>query len=275
MRASVYVLFLMLLLSFEFDGSASERDDSLRITAGISFKFQGDFAQAERRRVKNMLYAMGYNAQKTLGEFPFPLNFYCRKQEMSQPLGGCLARFDGPRRGVHLGMDLNYSDQQFRESWKIYHEISHLHLPFLEKPSKWFYEGFATYMSRQIMKDMGLFTEESLDEVNRGRFDEIRPDFDREGTFFEVVKYHQENWNFSAFYWGGCTFFYRANRALVAKYDTNLNEIVKEYQKSEREDDSSVMDILRSWDRILGKALFTSLMRKYRTQSARKVMNDV
>ena len=255
--------------------SLASKKDSLRIVKDISISWESKFSAEEKSRVERILYSLGYHAQASLGKLPFPLKFYCRQKEMSQPLGGCVAKFGGPKRGVQVGFDMRYTDEQFIESWKIHHEISHLHLPWLEKKHEWFYEGFATYMSRQIMLDMGLFTKESLDKLNRKRIDEIRDSFDRDGTFLEVVTYHQDQWNFSEYYWGGSTYFYRANRALEKKYDTNLKEIISKYQQRGRQTDKTLNDVLRSWDNILGKKLFTSLMHKYKTESARQVMADV
>jgi len=130
-------------------------------------------------------------------------------------------------------------------------------------------------MSREIMLDMGMYTEESLEAFYQKTFGQIRDDFDSHDTFYDVVVDHQERGHFTQYYRGGATFFYRANRALEKKYDTDLCEIVKEYQKEERLDDKRIIDVIHSWDNILGAKLFSSLMRKYRNGSARVVMGAV
>ena len=44
---------------------------------------------------------------------------------------------------VKLQVDANASLQELVDDWTLYHELSHLYLPYLDTPSFWLNEGFA------------------------------------------------------------------------------------------------------------------------------------
>jgi hypothetical protein len=276
LKGGFILLLFTVLMGFSARAVGDETQlDSVQIVKDVEFVWKTSFTQKEKDRIENLLYSCAYQAQKSLGKYPFKLRFFCTKRNMNGPLGGCRAKFSGPEKGVHLGIDPRYSDSEFMRDWRTHHEISHLALPALGKRNRWFFEGFATYCSRQIMAEANLLSYAEVDSINKARVDAIREDFDQKGTFLEVIIYHQEHWNFSAYYWGGATYFLRADRILKKRYDTSMMEVLREYQLKERNDDRVLLDVIHSWDAIIGDAMFSRLMKEYRTVSAKTVMSRV
>lgn len=265
------IFSIVLLLLMPLGGIT--QNDSLKIVQDVEFIWQDDFNPKEQAKAKKWLYSVAVSTQKLLGKYPFPLRFFIRKREQSYgPLVGCHAKFAADVRGVYLGIDLRYPEEDFMKSWKTPHEISHLALPALGRQNAWFFEGFATFMSRQILQAMGYYSEEELEEIYKEKFSEIKADFNKTGTFVDVIKNQTGYYNYKAFYWGGATFFYRADKVLRKKHKTTMCEVVKTYQEAERKDDRSLLMVIKSWDRIVGSDVFTQLMIEYRNNSAASVM---
>ncbi len=248
--------------------------DSIRIVKDVEMIWQSEFNEEEKTRIRKIMYTFAVQGQRLLGKYPYKLRFYIRRYDADWgPLLGCYVKFGEAVRGVYLGVDMGYPTADFLSSWKVPHEVSHLALPALGTQNSWFYEGFATYMSRQIMKANGHYTADQCDSIYRQKFAEVKPDFDQDGTFLSVILGQTANYNYSAFYWGGASFFYRADEILNSKHNTNLCAVVKTYQKSQRLDDKNLLMVIKSWDAIVGADVFSSLMREYRNVEARTVMS--
>jgi len=268
-------LFLTLLLPGVISFAGNNKD-SLELIDNVGFKYQSQFSSVEKERIEKLLTSYAYYSQNCLGKYPFPLNFYVSRIESSRrPLGFCQAKFGESVRGVYLPMDLRWKNEDFWSMWQIPHEISHLALPALGRSKRWFFEGFATYMSHEIMRDMGIYDNESLEAHYKESFGEIKDDYQSNDTFYETVLNHQNSGHYTQFYRGGAVYFYRANRALKRKYDTSITEIVKEYQKRRKPNHRTIHQVISCWDEILGAKLFTGLMHKLRNKSAKQVMNAV
>lgn len=277
MKIVLYTSILLFLASFQSQAKTAESaKDSLELIDNVGFKYQSTFSSTEKERIENLLNGYAYYCQKCLGKYPFDLNFYVSRIESSRrPLGFCQAKFGEDVRGVYLPMDLRWKDEDFLSMWQIPHEVSHLALPALGKSKRWFFEGFATYMSHEIMKEMGLYDATSLDAHYKESFEAVRDDFQGEETFHEALLNHQDSRHYTQFYRGGAVYFYRANRALKRKYDTNILAIVNRYQKERKPNHRTVQQVITSWDDILGAPLFSTLMGKLRNNSAKQVMEAI
>ena len=277
MRCLVFSLFFLLAMTVPTTSLSAVHDnidkDSLRIVQDIEFIWQSKFTKEEKIKTRKWVRTVAVQSQKLLGKYPFKLRFFItRKEQNYGPLVGCYAKFGESVRGVYLGIDPRYPEEDFMKSWKTPHEISHLALPALGKQNAWFFEGFATYMSRQILAKMGYYTTEELNDFYLQQFASIKDDFNKKGTFVEVIRpmifYH----NYTSFYWGGASYFYQADKILKKEHHTNLCKVVREYQKEKRLNDTNILMVIKSWDSLVGSDVFSKLMRRYRNTEASDVM---
>ncbi|MCL1137015.1 hypothetical protein [Shewanella pneumatophori] len=71
---------------------------------------------------------------------------------------------------VKLTVDAFATLDDFIEDWTLYHELSHLYLPYLDYPSFWLTEGFATYMQYVVMLNSQIINRQSFIERMRDGF---------------------------------------------------------------------------------------------------------
>jgi hypothetical protein len=267
----------LILLSFVFFPLFSlGNKDSLQIVADVQFVWQSEFSEKEKNRVMKIMKTHAVQAQMLLGKYPFKLKFYITRYNQSWgPLVGCHVKFNESVRGVYAGVDLSYTNKEFYDSWKMPHEISHLAIPGLGSENSWFAEGFATFMSRQIMAYTGKIGKDAPDSTYLAKFKEVKSSFNSDETFLTVIRGLVTDRNYSAYYWGGATFFYRADQILKEKHNSSMCAVVKAYQKPVRLSDKSLFMVIKSWDAIVGANVFSSLMYEYRNEPARTVMGRV
>ena len=251
-------------------------NDSLLIVKDVEFVWQSEFSEKEKNRVSKIMKIFAVQTQQLLGKYPFKLKFYItRYNQKWGPLLGCHVKFSESVRGVYVGVDLSYMNKDFYDSWKMPHEISHLAIPGLGSENSWFAEGFATFMSRQIMASAGTIGKSVPDSVYQTKFTEVKSSFNSSETFLTVIRGLVAKHDYSGYYWGGATYFYRADQILREKHNTTMCAVVKAYQTPARLNNKNLLMVIKSWDAIVGSDVFTSLMREYRNEPAKTVMARV
>ena len=172
---------------------------------------------------------------------------------------------------MHIYADPSFTYEEFMDHWVAPHEISHMAIPTVGKKNAWFAEGFATYMSRQIMVEIGVYTEEEIAEEYLRKILEFKDSYDSDKPFVEVVLDLRENNKYSHFYWGGAGFFYLLDNELRNEYDLSLPWVMREYENCCRMSDYKLDDVVESFDEISETNIFTSLLKEYRTLPAREI----
>jgi len=279
----VFILPLLLFAcagSEEQEASTSPNDteiesDSLVTEDGVSeffWNFEGDFTETQQDTLKAWQLEMQKAVYYTLGDYPFDVNvfFHPSNRKTSSVSFGHTTRKELVE--VHYYVNPDASLDALLGDWTSPHELSHLSAPFFGKSRKWLGEGYATYLSRRIMVDMGIFTEEEFEEMYSRKINDTREFYDdTEKTFSEVSANLFEEYHYGTVYWGGAGYFYIADKQLQEKHNMRFTEVVQEYQKCCRLEDKNFGDILNSWDSIIDDTLFSDLLSKYEDGPAVKV----
>ena len=164
---------------------------------------------------------------------------------------------------VKLQVDANASLQELVDDWTLYHELSHLYLPYLDTPSFWLNEGFATYMQyltmlRAKVIDPSQYEARMQDGFDRGK----ARTRSHPGKLSDVA---DDMWNRGAFtrvYWSGAAYFAEIDRALIAQ-GTDLTHVIGQYSQCCLRQNSSGWQLVTQLDQISRSKIFTDTYLKY------------
>lgn len=252
-----------------------ERDTSPYGDHKLIWNFESDFEKEEKEKLKDWIYTVVDATTETIGHYPFDMHFYFERSDYNDQAVSFGHTIRGEKQSVKFYVDPTFSREEFLSDWVAPHEISHLSQPFVGKQNKWFSEGYATYMSRQIMIKMGYYTEEGFDSLYQKKIGETKVSYNSSTmTHIQVSDSLLGAYNYGFMYWGSASFFYTIDKQLRKKHKMRFRDVVKEYQSCCRLTDKSLLTIISSYDSISNDSLFSSLMKKYRNKPAYEVMKN-
>lgn len=252
--------------------SEVELSDSFQLL----WNWEGQFDTDEQEKLKIWINQVYDATMGTLGQFPFDVHVYfirSNSENRAVPFG--FARRRDNTNQVHFYVNPTASLDELVGDWTAPHEFSHLAIPFLGKRCKWFSEGFATFLSRQTMMDMGYYTQEEFDSLYFSKIADTKEYYNSSTkTFLEVSDSLLTSNRYSSMYWGSSTFLFTIDQRLRSERDMRFVDVLKEYQTCCRERDLYLKDVIRSFDEIIGENWCSDLMLVYRNQPSSVVMED-
>lgn len=272
----------VLLLGFVSCGSneAEEQIDAAEMPVEISgeitspygdyllhWEFIDDFTDEQKEKLQVWIETVVEGNTKTIGQYPFDIWFSFHKSDRDDKPVTFGHTNRGDVQGVHFYVCPDFSLEDFLANWTAPHEISHLSIPFCGKKGKWFSEGYATYLSRQIMIEMGYMTHAEFDSMYLSKIHGFMDAYcSTTKTHLEVSDSLLERYNYPGMYWGSSSFFITADRQLQENHEMHFIDVVKAYQENGRAEDNSLKAVILSFDRIIDDTLFGSLMSTYRNE---------
>ncbi len=231
----------------------------------VSFIFEDEFSVDEKQKLEDWITYTSDCAQRTLGEFPFDLYYHFHREDSSDRavVFGHTARVDSIN-AAHFYIDPTYSLEDLKADWIAPHEISHLAIPKLGKSSMWFFEGFATYLSREVMIEMEVFTRQEVDSINQSRIVAVKDKFTSASKLtFVADSLITNHHHYPAVYWIGASYFHTADKLLDAQNKMKLIDILKEFQVCCHEPAMSVLQVVEAFDQIGNTKIFGELYTEY------------
>ena len=234
----------------------------------VYFHWEDKFNREEKNKLKSWLNKVTAAVAGTLGNYPFPVNYYMyRKNGSREPVPWAHTE-RGEVQGVNFYVNPGFSEKEFLHDWTAPHEISHLALPFPGRENAWFSEGFATYMQGKILIELGEFSPEEIDKKMETKIGKFQADYRSDLPFPVLAGELKSRHKYPQMYWGGATFFKKLDELLMEKHQTSLLEIMPEYLQCCRLKDRSPEDIVHSIDRISGDTIASYLWHQYLTAPA-------
>ena len=262
----VTFFFLLLIISTSTAQAEDMFDDTFRVHGLSTFK-------AEKKQMLSQWLTKGVNATRaTLGVYPRRLELYVYQKKSNQPVPWAHTRRD-QKESIHFYVDSRFPVDKFINDWTIYHELSHLALPYLGAEYSWFSEGFASFMQYQIMAEIGIL-KGTLDERYQKKITPHLKWFNSDLTAAAIARRLLSQRNYPAGYWGGAWFFILADQQLRQKHNVSLNMVVEQYQTCCRLRDNTVQEVLKSFDQLIEDTLFTDLLKRFENDAARTVYPD-
>lgn len=213
---------------------------------------------------------VGVNATRdTLGVYPSRLIFHLVPKKSNQPVPWAYTRRDNPQR-IYLHVDSRFQQDKFINDWTIYHEISHLAIPYLGSRYAWLAEGFASFMQYQVMAKAGILA--GTTEQNYTK--KIAPHlkwFNSDLPPASIARRLMSNKQYPAAYWGSAYFFILADNFLQEQHNTRLTTLISQYQFCCNEPHAGAEQLMSDLDGLLGASVFTPLLESFESSPARQL----
>jgi hypothetical protein len=212
----------------------------------------------------------GVEAQRAaFGVYPFKLEFYLYPKQSNQPVPWAYTRRD-KQQSIHLYVDSRFELQKFIDDWTLYHELSHLALPYLGEKYSWFSEGFASFMQYQLMLQNGTlkFTPQ------QGYERKLKPHLSWYNTSLPpaiMASRLMSQKKYPAAYWGGAWYFIQANEQLQQQHQLSLLQLIVQYQLCCRANDHNMQQLQDSLQKLIGDNTFSNLLNSFEQQPGREL----
>jgi len=275
------IAYVALLISYTFVGCSHTLPDEVNIaensakeSEGIVFHYEDSFSESEKAKLETWLKTTVGATEKLLGKYPFKLYLYLHRSENSGEPVPWANTERSEKQGIHFHVNPDYSLKAFLSDWTAPHEISHLAIPFVGRSNSWFAEGFATYMQGEILLQMGECTQKDIDLKYEEKIAKARPYYMVDEPYAEVAMNLRKRHHYPEMYWGGALFFVELNNRLIVKEQSNLFQVLQDYQLCCRLNDSDLSSLLDSFDAITGSNIASNLLEMYKTLPARELFPD-
>lgn len=233
-------------------------------TPNITFELDRKFTQKQKKDVEQWLQQGIAAVEQSIAQLPQRhLKFSVLQHSSSHPVPwGQVVRGNPDMVKLHVGRNANLSAMV--NDWTLYHEISHLYLPYLDYSSFWLSEGFATYMQYIVMYQAGLITKAKFIERMQAGFERGMKNAKRKPGKLKDVSNNM--WQMRAYrrvYWSGAAFFLEADIALRAAKGISLTEVIQAYVDCCRRDNSSGISLMKTLDKLNKTDIFIPLYQQY------------
>jgi hypothetical protein len=160
---------------------------------------------------------------------------------------------------LSLTVDEQASLKALKNDWTIYHELSHLLIPYDGYSARWFSEGLASYYQNITQARIGTITERKMwqklyDGFERGRKQTNYPEL----TLEEVSDQMRQTRNYMRIYWSGALYWLVSDIELrQAKPDQSLDKALYQLRLCCAKQSLSAWQLARKLDDISGTKIFT------------------
>lgn len=259
---------------FSFLISCVDSNNQVEDKFSVDFVYEDEVTSDEKIQLESWISFVQTHSENVLGKFNFSLKYHIHlvPESNTAVVFGYVYRTDTVN-GIHFYFGRGFDKSEYINDWIIPHEISHLSIPALPYKNKWFFEGFATYMSREIMVSMGVLNEVEKDSINAFRINDVRDYFISNSTIEFVADSLMKKHIYPPVYWVGANYMVELNDLLEKETDFNLCASIKEYQHCCFKNSMSIESFMQKLDEVTSSNLFTVSYNNYTNSSVNKLMH--
>lgn len=198
----------------------------------------------------------------------FPVDHFITKIKASKRISGTVPwgevdRLEPPE--VTLVVNTRRTLAELKADWTIYHEFSHLLIPYDAGNERWFSEGLASYYQNILQARSGMFTEQKMwqklyEGLERGR---KQSNFSHQQLSY-VSDHIGSNRNYMRIYWSGALYWLKADIALrELSSKQSLDNALKQLRDCCFDEYLSAKEIVQKLDQITNSKVFSQLFDEF------------
>jgi len=199
------------------------------------------------------------------GELPmddFGINIERSSSRSSAVPWGHIERGQPTNVSLVINPDLGY--EKLLSDWTLFHELSHLLLPYRGYGNVWFSEGLATYYQNIIQVRSGLFDETTMWNKIVAGFERGRKEQGwNQINLTEVSGDLRENRQYMRVYWSGVLYWLNVDVELRKQGKETLDNALKQLKDCCETQQMTAEDIAKTLDTITNQELFLPLFKQY------------
>ena len=232
----------------------------------ISLQFESSLTTAQKVTIQQWIIHSSKALKTVYGELPVD-HFITKIKASTRNRGvvpwGEVSRDTPPE--VTLVINVNSSLVELKDDWTIYHEFSHLLIPYDGGNSRWLSEGLASYYQNVLQARSGMFTEQKMwqklyEGFERGR---KQTNFNHQKLSY-VSEHMRENHNYMRVYWSGALFWLQADVALrQLNQKTSLDSALLELRQCCFNKSLSAFEIITQLDNVTHSKVFNTLHQEF------------
>lgn len=197
-----------------------------------SIRFDSNFSDQKKIMLRNWVNYAKDALTCVYGELPLD-NFVSVIKASNDTQSGSAVPWGEVRRftpaEVILVINPASSLTELKADWTIYHELSHLLIPYDANDSRWFSEGLASYYQNIIQARIGMFDEQKMWQKLYEGFERAHNQQNyRHQPLSQVSDNISQNRNYMRIYWSGALYWLKADILLrTAKFSSAKSSAVK------------------------------------------------
>jgi len=166
---------------------------------------------------------------------------------------------------VTLVINATSTLNELKADWTIYHEFSHLLIPYDAGDARWFSEGIASYYQNVIQARSGMFSENKMWQKLYNGFERGRKETSYNHQKLSYLSDHiDRNHNYMRIYWSGALYWFKADIAL-RKLNTgySLDKALYKLHKCCFDRYLTAKQITEQLNKLTNSTIFTSLFTNF------------
>lgn len=194
----------------------------------VHLNFQPGFDQPQRLKVTQWLQQAGDAIRQIYGELPqdaFSFNLSKSASSRGPVPWGQVNR--GVVPSVNLTVNPNFDLVELQGDWTVYHELSHLLIPYRGYGDLWLSEGLASYYQNIVQGRAGLLSEQAMWQKLYAGLERGRKAGRSTKTLIEASNNLRGSGQYMRVYWSGALFWLEVDVYLRTHKKGNLDGFLK------------------------------------------------
>ncbi|NVJ51598.1 MAG: hypothetical protein HWE11_14505 [Gammaproteobacteria bacterium] len=139
--------------------------------------------------------------------------------------------YRGEGTSISMQLSRDAAAEDILQDWTLYHEFSHLLLPFIERQDAWLSEGFASYLQYPAMYLNAQSTAyETIENLCNGFLRGYKDQPSERNTLADLSKDLRQNRHYKRVYWSGAAFWLMVDLEL-RQQETGLPQLIQQFNQ--------------------------------------------
>ncbi len=262
-QASGLTLLLVLLIS---PVSAKSNAETINNSQNIDVQFHSKISSEKKDMIRRWINHSSDALKLVYGELP--VDHFITKIKASKRNSGVVPWGEVSRNyppEVTLVINPTSTLNELKADWTIYHEFSHLLIPYDAGDARWFSEGLASYYQNIIQARAGMFNENKMWLKLYQGFERGRKESNYNHQKLSYLSDNiDQNHSYMRIYWSGALYWLKADIALrKLKPHYSLDKALHQLQKCCFDRYLSTAEITKQLDKLTNSTIFTSLFAEF------------